>query len=647
MEAPNWQKFALSHVGVHYFPGGHEFMQEMRPLILASWRRDAIARLVQLRSAELAVLAAHGAGTVEPSASSRAILSGGSGAEDEKPLPLYAVRWLPLSSSSSSSSSSAAVSTTTPPHVVCIGRSEGDLSAEELEAARTAASNGAALLVVVGTTSGIMEGDAQRQALEVKQAWHFTQLVQSITEAGLSAHIIIAAATAASGAMVLGASKAVAMEASELRIQRIFVALEVLTALAGDDIPKSIEILEIAAKFSRESDIWMQSGPNSRRSKAYSPKLERFAEQKEKLDCIAKLTDDGQPAVYVLTGATGGLGQAVVEWLVHQQGLKPEQLVLLRRSGSSQLSGVLAQCRVVEVSQPDSTEALTNSSLKDVREVTGIFHLAGVLDDGILSGMTEERFAKVAKPKCGILMALMQSAAALNWNLDWILGFSSTSSLFGYAGQINYCAANAMLDNFAMFGASGNLPQGDRPPCRLMVVNWGPWGEAGMAKVGTKAYEQAVAEGDTPLSTAVALRCLAAALRMAGQAQPGAVQLAACDVDWSKSQWRDLPILDLVADRSEAEAPAEAPGAKASSGGGESPEKKVEAFLIQHTKSGATWKRVSGKSLHQLGLDSLEIVQLRNFFNKHFGVNVPLGILADPSQQLSSLAPALAKYLEG
>ena len=40
----------------------------------------------------------------------------------------------------------------------------------------------------------------------------------------------------------------------------------------------------------------------------------------------------------------------------------------------------------------------------------GIFHLAGVLDDGVLGGMTEERMKKVAQPKCGMLLALLEAA---------------------------------------------------------------------------------------------------------------------------------------------------------------------------------------------------------------------------------------------
>jgi len=38
-------------------------------------------------------------------------------------------------------------------------------------------------------------------------------------------------------------------------------------------------------------------------------------------------------------------------------------------------------------------------------------------------------------------------------------------------------------------------------------------------------------------------------------------------------------------------------------------------------------------------------VQLRNLFNRHFGVSVPLGVVADSSQKLSELLPALSKYL--
>jgi acyl carrier protein len=167
-----------------------------------------------------------------------------------------------------------------------------------------------------------------------------------------------------------------------------------------------------------------------------------------------------------------------------------------------------------------------------------------------------------------------------------------------------------------------------------------------MAKVGTKAYEMALEEGDTPLSTKTALRCLAAALRTASQAQPSGLQFAACDVEWRKSQWANLPILDLVRSAEVAEHKDEKTSAAVADAGSApaADASVVEEFLVKHTK-GASWKRIHGKSLHQLGLDSLEIVQIRNAFNKTFEVNVPLAVIADASKKVSEIATILGELV--
>jgi len=142
----------------------------------------------------------------------------------------------------------------------------------------------------------------------------------------------------------------------------------------------------------------------------------------------------------------------------------------------------------------------------------------------------------------------------------------------------------------------------------------------------------------------VALRCLAAALRTATQAQPAATQFCACNVEWGKSQWSELPILRLVHEAPESDAKGALSDSGSESGVADTPVARVEAFLVEHTKSGRSWSRIQGKSLHQLGLDSLEVVQIRNLFNKKFGLNVPLGVVADPSATLADLSESLAKF---
>ena len=49
----------------------------------------------------------------------------------------------------------------------------------------------------------------------------------------------------------------------------------------------------------------------------------------------------------------------------------------------------------------------------------------------------------------------------------------------------------------------------------LVGVNWGPWGEVGMAKVGSRAHQLALQHGEVPLPSSAAIAALATALREA------------------------------------------------------------------------------------------------------------------------------------
>jgi len=622
VDASGWERFAQVPVGVHFFPGGHEFMSDHRPLLHVNWRRDAIGRLVQRRTAEVTALAAHS--FAQPGASLKQSLPFGPAPTEVKTakLPLYSVQWDSITASRQLSSA---------PQVFALDLGI-DLTEEVLSQTLRALRSGACILTKCATVSGVFSDTDDALNEEVVQCWRFVRLVQHLLDNAMSGRIIVACPTAVGGSMVAGASKAVAMEAAEFTVQRVFLPTEHLDE-------SSSWLCALLDRFPEETDLWIDEG------RVYAQRLEPMPEPSTIDYHLPQHGNDGHPAVYVLTGATGGLGTAVVEWMVREQRLAPQQLVLLRREGSAPLTGVLSQCRVVEVSSPDDSDSLLSSALADIQGIIGLFHLAGVLDDGIVSSMTEERLRKVAAPKCGIAMALLRVASELQWPVQWLVGFSSTSSLFGYAGQTNYCAANSMLDNLATFGAAKVLPEGDRPPCRIITINWGPWGEAGMAKVGTKAYETAIREGDTPLSNGVALRCLAMALRTASQSQLANVQFCACDMKWEKSQWSALPILKRI---SGVQSPEPSKHARETMVKAISPRsaqrKSIEEFVEQQA-NGTAFSKICKKTLPQIGFDSLEMVQFRNAFNKRFSVNVPLGLVADPSQKLGDLAEELGKFV--
>ena len=213
---------------------------------------------------------------------------------------------------------------------------------------------------------------------------------------------------------------------------------------------------------------------------------------------------------------------------------------------------------------------------------------------------------------------------------------SSTSSLLGYPGQSNYCAANAYLDQAAAWGDStAGIGRGEELP--LVCLNFGPWGEVGMAAAGTKAHALAVAEGDTPLPSAAALSAIGRALARAAEEPPLALQYAICDVDWRRSKFwsaasaaKNLrrgmsPSVTVAAQPAAAAAVGGGAGAAATgaatgaaAGGG-----AVEDFILTVVS-----KYDEEESLSALGLDSLDLVQLRNNFVSTFGIKVPLSAFA-------------------
>jgi acyl carrier protein len=367
--------------------------------------------------------------------------------------------------------------------------------------------------------------------------------------------------------------------------------------------------------------------------------------------------------VFLITGGTGGVGTLLVDWMLDVQQVPPEQLVLLSRPKKapdgkqpSHPRGV----RVIGVDCSDTAAMFASEELKSIQDVAGIFHLAGMLDDGLLMNMTPERFSKVLAPKKAGL-TLLHLAKQLGWEPEWLLLFSSTSSLLGYPGQSNYCAANALLDQLATWGGdkTGAGTAVDTP-VPVLAVNWGPWAEAGMAQVGTKAYEAAVKDGDIPLSSADALGALMEVLQRqlssisaaptqetVRSGKAAGVQYAVCDVQWRKGPWAGMKCVASLEEAQERQRLRQiAGGAHNISSGvadavsadpqhsdsGPSDESTLQVFLKEYVSG---WDEDEG--LDALGLDSLDLVQMRNAFIKEFKLQVPLSVFAAPNQTLGEL----------
>ncbi len=99
--------------------------------------------------------------------------------------------------------------------------------------------------------------------------------------------------------------------------------------------------------------------------------------------------------------------------------------------------------------------------------IHGVFHAAGVIDDAPIATKSDESMQLVLDAKAGGAQLLHELLPP--GELDVFALFSSTSSLLGAPGQVDYTAANAFLESLAASRADG------------LSIRWGIWGDRGMA----------------------------------------------------------------------------------------------------------------------------------------------------------------------
>nr|WP_267286789.1 SDR family NAD(P)-dependent oxidoreductase [Kitasatospora acidiphila] len=158
----------------------------------------------------------------------------------------------------------------------------------------------------------------------------------------------------------------------------------------------------------------------------------------------------------LVTGGTGALGRLVARHLVVGYGVR--RLVLVSRSGEGgvgvaevrgELEGLGAEVVVAacDVADRGALEGLLGSVCGGGEGLRGVVHVAGVLDDGVVSSLSGERLVGVLRPKVDAAWNLHELTRGMGLSL-FVL-FSSAAGVFGPAGQAGYAAANAFLDGLA------------------------------------------------------------------------------------------------------------------------------------------------------------------------------------------------------
>jgi acyl transferase domain-containing protein len=185
----------------------------------------------------------------------------------------------------------------------------------------------------------------------------------------------------------------------------------------------------------------------------------------------------GPDCSVLITGGTGGLGALVARHLVaeHEVGC----VVLTSRRGleapgavelQEELVGLGAVVRILacDVSDRDALTGLLEQVPAEF-PLRGVVHAAGIIDDGVISSLTDERIESVFAPKARAAWYLHELTRDLD--LSMFVLFSSAAGTFGSPGQGNYAAANAFLDGLAVYRRAQSLPG--------TSVAWGSWEQAG------------------------------------------------------------------------------------------------------------------------------------------------------------------------
>jgi len=233
-------------------------------------------------------------------------------------------------------------------------------------------------------------------------------------------------------------------------------------------------------------------------------------------------------ATYLLTGGNGALGLKFAKWMVENGG---RNLVLVGRKDASEFAREkIAQMETMgakivlargDISIESDVQKIISDIAGSLPPLRGIMHLAGVLDDRVLQKQNWQGFAKVMAPK--VKGAWNIHVHTQDLPLDFFVCFSSIASVLGSPGQGNYAAANSYLDALTHYRQQKGLPG--------LTVNWGPWGESGMATgVGHQNEQRWEAAGVRTISQLEGIE-IWEQIQNSLQFQP---QVSILPIDWSK-----------------------------------------------------------------------------------------------------------------
>jgi len=249
---------------------------------------------------------------------------------------------------------------------------------------------------------------------------------------------------------------------------------------APEDSTEALEALlaEMASTDSENQVAW-------RRGRRHLARLAR-------LDALPESAPPPLAGPWLVSGGLGNLGRLVAERLA-ARGAQALALLSRRQPHDEELAwleglrekGVEVGLWSADLTDPGAVEEAVQQIRSRLGPLRGVVHCAGLLDDGVLTEQTWERFLPVLAPKLEGAWNLHRSTR--QDPLEAFVLFSSVAATLGSAGQANYSAANAFLEALAESRRAAGLP--------ALAIGWGPWTVGMGAELRPEHRERLVRQG--------------------------------------------------------------------------------------------------------------------------------------------------------
>lgn len=285
-------------------------------------------------------------------------------------------------------------------------------------------------------------------------------------------------------ALVLGAVKVIPIEYSNINCRSV----DILLPAANHDTSHLVEVL-LQELLTQSSESVIAYRGCHRWVQTFEPvRLDETFQGSDRLK---------QGGVYLITGGLGNIGLTVAHYLAETVQAK---LILVGRSAfperqdwdqwladhpvADRISSQIRSLQAIEqmgsavwvaqadVAQLEQMRSVVAGAQERFGQIHGVVHAAGVLGDSAIQSKTLEEINRVLESKVRGTQVL--DVLFREMTLNFLVLFSSLSSIAPVFGQVAYCAASNFLDTFTH---SRSTQHQTFTTC----INWSLWQGEGMA----------------------------------------------------------------------------------------------------------------------------------------------------------------------